>query len=253
MAKDITIAGAIFNSVPSIEIPTAQGGTARYTDTSATTALAGDVAAGKVYYDASGIETIGTASGSVSVEALSVTANGTYTAPEGKAYSPVTVDVSGGGGASNVVSGTFKGTTSGVSMDVDVPYTGTGFPVALYIFPVDGIKGNATLGTLKRDKAVCDFWLQKNYANVAPTYSGGDDDEVRLLCRYKDGSRSATSYEGQQNTLNKTVYKDEDAAWSVYADVLRVRSNKKFSVWISTGGFSFQTNATYQYVIVYSS
>ena len=32
--------------------------------------------------------------GSVTVEALNVTENGTYTAPEGKAYSPVTVNVS---------------------------------------------------------------------------------------------------------------------------------------------------------------
>lgn len=36
--------------------------------------------------------------GSIDVEALNVTANGTYTAPTGKAYSPVTVAVSGGGG-----------------------------------------------------------------------------------------------------------------------------------------------------------
>ena len=35
---------------------------------------------------------------SVTVEALSVTQNGTYTAPTGKAYSPVSVNVSGGGG-----------------------------------------------------------------------------------------------------------------------------------------------------------
>lgn len=43
--------------------------------------------------------------GGVDVEALSVTANGTYTAPTGKAYSPVTVNVSGGGGAT-ILSGT---------------------------------------------------------------------------------------------------------------------------------------------------
>lgn len=39
---------------------------------------------------------------SVTVEALSVTANGTYTAPAGKAYSPVTVNVSGGGSSGNM-------------------------------------------------------------------------------------------------------------------------------------------------------
>lgn len=35
--------------------------------------------------------------GSITVEPLTVTENDTYTAPEGKAYSPVTVNVSGGG------------------------------------------------------------------------------------------------------------------------------------------------------------
>lgn len=46
---------------------------------------------------AAAIEAIPTGGG-VDVEALSVTQNGTYTAPTGKAYSPVTVNVSGGGG-----------------------------------------------------------------------------------------------------------------------------------------------------------
>lgn len=40
---------------------------------------------------------LGGGGGSVAVESLSVTQNGTYTAPTGKAYSPVTVSVSGGG------------------------------------------------------------------------------------------------------------------------------------------------------------
>lgn len=38
------------------------------------------------------------AKGGVTVEPLTVTENNTYTAPAGKAYSPVTVNVSGGGG-----------------------------------------------------------------------------------------------------------------------------------------------------------
>lgn len=99
--KNITIAGAIFNAVPSIDVPISGGGTASYVEISDTTAAAADVASGKFFYDASGVKTEGTASGGVDVEALSVTANGTYTAPTGKAYSPVTVNVSGGGGGSS--------------------------------------------------------------------------------------------------------------------------------------------------------
>lgn len=41
----------------------------------------------------------------IDVEPLSVTVNDTYTAPAGKAYSPVTVNVSGGGGGGDLPSG----------------------------------------------------------------------------------------------------------------------------------------------------
>lgn len=42
------------------------------------------------------------AGGGITVEELNVTENDTYTAPEGKAYSPVIVNVSGGGGGSDL-------------------------------------------------------------------------------------------------------------------------------------------------------
>lgn len=53
---------------------------------------------GAVYQDQDGYIVLSDQGGgsSVTVEALSVTQNGTYTAPTGKAYSPVTVTVSGG-------------------------------------------------------------------------------------------------------------------------------------------------------------
>ena len=51
----------------------------------------------------------------IEVEPLSVTTNGTYTAPEGKAYSPVTVNVSGGGSA-NIDTKTINTTNNPVSI-----------------------------------------------------------------------------------------------------------------------------------------
>ena len=64
-----------------------------------TTATQPDVLAPEYFYGADGVKKQGTGSGggSITVESLSVTQNGTYTAPTGKAYSPVTVNVSGGG------------------------------------------------------------------------------------------------------------------------------------------------------------
>lgn len=99
--QDIILLGAEYEDVPAVNLPAVGGGTAKFTDASVVTATPSDVASGKVFVDSNGDEQIGTASGgSAVIEALSVTANGTYTAPSGvDGYSPVTVNVSGGGGA----------------------------------------------------------------------------------------------------------------------------------------------------------
>ena len=87
------------------EIAVAQGGTANNSGTIAgaidalNDALAGsDQEAAQTIEEA--VRLLGSHIGggaSVTVEALTATENKTYTAPEGKAYSPVTVNVSGGG------------------------------------------------------------------------------------------------------------------------------------------------------------
>ena len=99
MAQNITLMGASYSAVPAVTLPKTGGGTASFTDVTGTTATADKILEGYGAYGADGAWMNGTATGgsSVSVEALSVTQNGTYTAPTGKAYSPVTVNVSGGG------------------------------------------------------------------------------------------------------------------------------------------------------------
>ena len=57
-------------------------------------------AEGKYEYDPS-IPAGSGGGGDITVESLSVTENDTYTAPAGKAYSPVVVNVAGGGGSSD--------------------------------------------------------------------------------------------------------------------------------------------------------
>ena len=73
--------------------------------------------------------------GGVTVEALSVTDNGTYTAPSGKAYSPVTVNVSGGS------SGVYVGTdapTSSIGSNGDYYYRRARFPYGYQNAPTSG-------------------------------------------------------------------------------------------------------------------
>ena len=60
MDHDLTIAGASYPDVPSINAPITGGGTASYYAIDDTTAAASDVASGEVFYTAGGTRSIGT-------------------------------------------------------------------------------------------------------------------------------------------------------------------------------------------------
>ena len=112
MAQNVTIAGASYLGVPSIEMPKTGGGTAVFVDTSDANAAAGDITKGKTAY-VGGTKITGTLeASSVSVQdtkALTITSNGTVSVTPDAPYDAlkkvdVTVDVSGGGEtAENVV------------------------------------------------------------------------------------------------------------------------------------------------------
>lgn len=63
MSQNITLLGASYTDVPSVELPKTGGGTASFTDVTDTTASASDVASGKYFYTAAGVRTEGTGSG----------------------------------------------------------------------------------------------------------------------------------------------------------------------------------------------
>lgn len=63
MAQNITLLGASYSEVPAVTLPKTGGGTARFDDASVTTAVASDVASGKIFLASNGTITTGTASG----------------------------------------------------------------------------------------------------------------------------------------------------------------------------------------------
>lgn len=63
MAQNITLLGASYSAVPGVQLPKTGGGTALFSDASVTTAVASDVASGKLFLLADGSIGTGTASG----------------------------------------------------------------------------------------------------------------------------------------------------------------------------------------------
>lgn len=95
MAQSITWLGNTYTQVPAILLPKTGGGTARFTDTTPTTAIDSDVAQGKIYIKADGTQSTGTASGGGGGGGIEITQDA-----QGYLILPSTSGGGGGGGAS---------------------------------------------------------------------------------------------------------------------------------------------------------
>ena len=221
MAQNITLLGASYSDVPSVLLPKTGGGTASFTDVTDTTAAAADVASGKYFYTAAGVFTQGTASG--------------------------------GGSASNVVTGTVKGTTTGTAMDVTLNYSGSGHPIAVMVYPSDGpYKSGGTFYNLIQRYA-CNYWIAiKSNMSTSPAYSGGTTDKYCGYQYRKNSTSSSTTYTGTAFT-DGSVADDIGAVTNKGNGIVRLRSKTKMSVYIADTSYGFAANIEYTYRVIYSS
>lgn len=192
------------------------------------------------------------------IESLSVTENGTYTAPSGvDGYSPVTVNVSGGGGASNFVTGTFVvGSEAYAKETVTVPYTGSGYPIALVIY-VEGGCNNGNDTTPWHDStliySVGQTIITKGDITTAPTYGSGTENQATVQHLYKSSSSSASSY---SSTRSNVSYLYTTSNPSGITSCVVWSSNTTFKYNVSGGSanaYGLLPNTTYRYYAVYSS
>ena len=100
---NVTLWGASYSAVPALDVPKTGGGTARFTDVTDTTAVAGDVVQGKYFYLANGTKVEGTATSSGG--SVTQDANGYIILPS----------AGGGGGSSYTLLGTEELTVSTTS------------------------------------------------------------------------------------------------------------------------------------------
>jgi len=282
MAQNITLLGASYLAVPSVQLPKTGGGTASFTDVSDTTAVASDVATGKYFYTAAGVRTEGTSAGSgdvvitdttdaaggtirtitttdeITLGSLSVTSNGTYTAPSGTAYNEVAVSVSGGGGgATNVVTGTFNydSTYSGTAQDISLNYTGSGYPIAMLIFTAEGgYNPNGTAyNTIWRLGTVMHMMVKRVIDNTPPSYSATSvEDAAAVTIRYKSSSTTPNTLTTSAGTANY-VYNVTGASVTYPATTAVFKTNKTLSIYVADTSYGFIPGIEYKYIVYYTS
>lgn len=198
-------------------------------------------------------DTLGGTIRNISAETVSgsveITANGSYDVT-GYAFADVSV-------SQNTVTGTFTGTEQG-AMDINVPYSGNGYPIAIMIYPSEGPYNSETgdFYNLVQQYACASFMAIKRQATIAPTYTGNPaviNGAVYYQYR-KNSATSATSYSGTGGDNNNT-FLNTDAMSNNSSGIVRIRSPKKISVFIATSSssYGFAANIEYTYRIIYSS
>lgn len=188
-------------------------------DATPATAAAADIVAPKTAMLADGVLTTGTGSG-------------------------------GSGGASNLVKGTFTGTTTGAAMDVNIPYTGNGYPIALIIFPTEGPQNtqSGTFGNLVQRYAMAMYAGVKYMTDSPPSYdSNASINLMRCNSYQKSSASNPSSYTSAGYT---TTYNDINAGAGT---PVQIRSKTVMSVYIASDSYGFVAYIEYTYIIVYSS
>lgn len=220
MSQNITIMGASYTGVPAVTLPKTGGGTASFTDVTDTTAAASDVASGKYFYTAAGVRTAGTNSG--------------------------------GGGASNIVMGTFTvDSTTGAAHSVTLPYTGSGYPIAAMVFPSGGayVSGSDWYNSYQK-YTIAQWTYSKSVQSTAPTYatSGAQNQGVTTWI-YKNSS--ATNY-SRSSAMNTNVLSSSNAT-GAGATCCRFKSRTTLSYYTASTSYGLLAGQEYEYIVIYSS
>lgn len=274
---NITLWGTTYNNTEGVELPVEGGGTVvlyeRVNGTAGTpTATKGTVSNHAITVTPSVTNTAGYISGGtktgtgVSVAAselvsgtLSITSNGTGV--DVTNYQKVDVNVSGGGGASNIVTGTFTtASTKGAAATVSIPYTGSGYPVA-GLFWISGgpynntASGNTTWYNSLQRYAIGVWGFAKSRGTSAPTYAGsGDDNACSVFAIYKNSTSTATNYSRNSSMSQNTLTASTNNASNQYTLALRFKGNAKtISYFVASTSYGFLDSTAYDYMILYSS
>lgn len=189
------------------------------------------------------------------------TANGTYDVTN---LAEVVVNVSGG--ASNVVQGTFTTSASTGVSSFTIPYTGTGYPIALFI-SIDGgtynnsSSGNTTWYNSTQRYAIGEWHMTKARMTSAPTYtSSGADNYGVVSVIYKNNASTSTTYSRNSTMTANTYTSSGTTANNTNTTSVRFKGDgTTVSYYVgyytssSSYAYGLMASTKYQYIAVYSS
>ena len=178
------------------------------------------------------------------------TQNGTYDVTN---LAQLIVNVAGGGGASNIVTGSFTVPTSSGVKSLTIPYTGTGYPIIAYVVVDGGIYNSTTNWYNFIGRYALGIWsMSKCEITTTPTYTtSGVNNNCTTFGVQKGSTSTATSYSSvyqlQYNTLSSS-----DAASNSNAGAFRFKTATSVSYYARSSSYGFAQGYKYNYYIVYS-
>ncbi len=149
--------------------------------------------------------------------------------------------------------GTFKGTVTGMAIDVPLRYDGNGYPISINIFPTEGTYNSSGYfyNTIQRYGIV--YWAgMKCSIPSTPTYSGeGEINQMSCFLMFKNSTTNARIF-NMAAELQTFTYQNIDAE-PTFDYCVRLKNKNLMSVFIASTGYGFIANLGYSYVVSYSS
>lgn len=172
-----------------------------------------------------------------------ITENGTVDVTN---LAQIVVNVAGGG-ASNVVIGSFTtGTATGATGSISVPYTGNGFPLAAMVFVKGGAYNSANADWYNSThRYAVGQWTYHNAQQSSSCNTGV------TTWIYKNNASSATTY--SRSSAMSTTVRSSSAATGAGATCVRLSVDGKTLKWyVSSTSYGLLADLEYTYILIFS-
>lgn len=173
------------------------------------------------------------------------------------------LNVPSGGGASNIVQGTFTTGSSGASTGtVSLNYTGSGYPIMACIYVDGGVYNNTETGDTTWYNSVNRYdvglvIMVKADTTTAPSYAtSGSQNYGAISYVYKNSTSNATSY-GRSGSMTANTYTSSSTNASTSGTMIRFKGNGKTLAYYvgnrTSSTYGLARSTKFAYIIVYSS